>query len=98
MALFDGWFVKKGNPDSERSHLNKILDEIFALIGAGNRGDLIQGSNVTLTGTLTDRLIGTGDVTIAATGGGGDPWDFDEGDSTTVYSVGTIDFDEGDST
>lgn len=95
MALFDGWKLRKANPDTERVHLNKILAEIFALIGVGNRGDLIQGSNVTLTGTLTDRLIGSGDVTIAASGGGGDPWDFDEGTSTTTYTVGTIDFDEG---
>lgn len=34
-------------------------------------GDLIQGTGVTLTGTLTDRLLGTGDITIAASGGGG---------------------------
>lgn len=35
------------------------------------KGSLIQGSNVTLSGTLTDRLLGTGDVTISASGGGG---------------------------
>lgn len=28
MALFDGWFVKKSNPDAERNHLNKILVEV----------------------------------------------------------------------
>lgn len=35
------------------------------------KGDLIQGANVTLTGTLTGRLVGSGNVTIAATAGGG---------------------------
>lgn len=28
MSLFDGWFLKKANPDAERNHLNKILQEI----------------------------------------------------------------------
>ena len=32
-------------------------------------GDLIQGTGVTLTGPLTDRLVGTASVTISATGG-----------------------------
>lgn len=32
---------------------------------------------------------------LEAGGVGGAAWDFDEGDSATVYSVGTIDFDEG---
>lgn len=35
------------------------------------KGNLIQGTNVTLSGTLTNRLVGSGDVTISATGGGG---------------------------
>jgi hypothetical protein len=33
------------------------------------KGDLIAGTNVTLDGDLTDRLVGTGDVTINVTGG-----------------------------
>jgi hypothetical protein len=28
MSLFDGWFVRKANPDAERNHLNKILQDI----------------------------------------------------------------------
>lgn len=32
-------------------------------------GDLIAGSGVILSGTLTDRLVGTGNVTITASGG-----------------------------
>lgn len=32
-------------------------------------GDLIAGSGVLLSGTLTDRLVGTGNVTITASGG-----------------------------
>lgn len=35
-----------------------------------SKGNIVQGSNVTLTGTLTNRLVGSGDVTIAASGGG----------------------------
>jgi hypothetical protein len=35
------------------------------------KGDLIAGTNVSLSGTLTGRLVGTGNVTINSTGGGG---------------------------
>lgn len=35
-----------------------------------SKGSLIQGSGVTLTGTLTGRLVGSGDITIAASGAG----------------------------
>lgn len=34
------------------------------------KGDLIQGTNVTLSGTLTGRLVGTGNITISATAAG----------------------------
>lgn len=34
------------------------------------KGSLVQGTNVTLSGTLTNRLVGSGDITINATGGG----------------------------
>jgi hypothetical protein len=34
-------------------------------------GDIVQGANVTMAGTLEGRLIGPGDVTISASGGGG---------------------------
>lgn len=37
----------------------------------GPVGDLVAGTNITLTGTTAGRLIGSGNVTIAATGGGG---------------------------
>jgi len=33
--------------------------------------------------------------TASTGGGGGDPWDFDEGDAGATYGTGTIDFDEG---
>jgi hypothetical protein len=36
-----------------------------------SKGNLIQGTNVTLSGTLTNRLVGSGDITISASGGGG---------------------------
>jgi hypothetical protein len=45
------------------TYFNAIYEPVFA------KGTLVQGSNVTLTGTLTNRLVGTGNVTIAATGG-----------------------------
>jgi hypothetical protein len=35
------------------------------------KGSLIAGTNVTLGGTLANRLVGSGDVTINSTGGGG---------------------------
>lgn len=37
------------------------------------KGDLIAGTNVTLDGDLTDRLVGAGDVTVNSSGGGGSP-------------------------
>ena len=46
----------------------------YASVGAEqafSKGSLIAGSNVSLSGTLTNRLVGSGDVTISATGGGG---------------------------
>lgn len=36
---------------------------------AFSKGNLVAGTNVTLTGTLTNRLVGSGNVTIAASGG-----------------------------
>lgn len=36
-----------------------------------SKGNIVQGENVTLTGTLTGRLVGPGDIVIAATGVGG---------------------------
>ena len=40
-------------------------------IPEGDRGNLVAGDNITLTGNLTGRLIGAGNVVISATGGGG---------------------------
>jgi hypothetical protein len=53
------------------------------------KGDLIQGTGVTLTGTLTSRLVGTGNVTIAATGTGG-------GQVDTIVAGAGIDVDATD--
>ncbi|MFW6377060.1 MAG: tail fiber domain-containing protein [bacterium] len=44
----------------------QVLSDINAE-EAFSKGDLIQGSNVTLTGTLTNRLVGSGDITIDVT-------------------------------
>ena len=46
---------------------------------AFSKGDLIAGTNVTFSGSGTGRLVGSGNLTINATGGGG---------SGTVTSVG----------
>lgn len=34
MSLFNGWKLRKASPDTERVHLNKILEEISTTIGA----------------------------------------------------------------
>ncbi|MCF0074484.1 hypothetical protein LZD49_28625 [Dyadobacter sp. CY261] len=52
------------------------------------KGSLIQGSNVSLSGTLTNRLVGSGDVTIAVTAV---PWSIITGKPTTVSGYGIAD-------
>lgn len=51
-------------------------------------------------GTLANLLIGAGlavtSGVLSATGGGGSPWEFDEGAAGATYSLGTIDLDGGD--
>jgi hypothetical protein len=47
----------------------------YTLAGLGgepafSKGSLIQGTGITLSGTLSNRLVGTGDITIATSGGG----------------------------
>jgi hypothetical protein len=42
----------------------------YTLVGLGGepsftKGNIVQGAGITLTGTLTSRLVGTGDITIA---------------------------------
>lgn len=46
----------------------KIIDVDLLLTGKENtfaKGSLIQGAGIALSGTLTNRLVGTGDVTVA---------------------------------
>jgi hypothetical protein len=67
--------VGLGNVDNT-SDVNKPISSATqtALDGKENtfsKGSLVQGTNVTLSGTLTNRLVGSGDITISATGGGG---------------------------
>ena len=55
------------------------------------------------SGTATNTTYLRGDgvwvaIAVGSASGSTTPWDFDEGSSGSVYSVGTIDFDEGDST
>lgn len=54
MTLFDGWFVKKANPDAERNHLNKILQAIkTALEGAvaGSVSSVQPGTGIDVDAT-----------------------------------------------
>ncbi|MCF0060116.1 hypothetical protein MUK70_12770 [Dyadobacter chenwenxiniae] len=51
-------------------------------------GSLVQGSNIVLSGTLTDRLIGAGNVTISATA---IPWTIVTGKPTTLSGFGIVD-------
>lgn len=51
-------------------------------------GSLVQGSGVSLTGTLADRLVGTGDVTIALAGPT-EPWTYVKLDTNFSVSSGT---------
>lgn len=50
MSLFDGWFIRKANPDAERNHLNKILQDIKAQLLAAIAG----GVNTVQPGTGID--------------------------------------------
>lgn len=48
-------------------------DQVRSDIGAEaafSKGSLIAGTNITLSGTLANRLVGTGDITVSASGGG----------------------------
>lgn len=51
-------------------------------------GSLVQGSNVVLSGTLTNRLIGSGNVTISATA---IPWTIVTGKPTSLAGFGILD-------
>lgn len=51
-----------------------LRSEIGGKEAAFSKGSIIQGSNVTITGTLTNRLVGSGDITISASGTVGTNW------------------------
>ncbi len=48
----------------------------------------------------TTKTLKRADVTAFGGGGGGPktPWDFEQGASDTIYTVGTVDLENGDST
>lgn len=50
MSLFDGWILRKANPDAERNHLNKILKSIKEQLQAAIAG----GVNTVQPGTGID--------------------------------------------
>lgn len=57
---------------ADQTDLDTTLDGLATSIAgkesAFAKGDLVQGAGVTLTGDLTERLVGTGNITIAAAG------------------------------
>jgi hypothetical protein len=53
---------------------------------ASDKGSLIAGANVTLSGTLENRLVGSGDVTISASSGGGGGSSYIPGESAIAFS------------
>lgn len=54
------------------------------------KGDIIQGSGVSITGTLTNRLVGSGNITISATGSAGYvQWSDTSGQLPTTYRLDT---------
>lgn len=71
----------------------KLTDFNIALNGKENtfsKGSLIAGTGITLSGTLTDRLVGTGNVTISFAGFSGTAGyipQFGSGGTTLVNSV-----------
>lgn len=44
MTLLEGWILKKANPDAERNHLNKILQDIRAGVDDALTVDSLEGS------------------------------------------------------
>lgn len=57
------------------------------------KGNIIQGSNVTISGNLIGRLVGSGNITInaTATGGGSVSWDDITNKPTTLSGYGITD-------
>jgi hypothetical protein len=75
--LLDGqhgaFYLDRGNHTSSQA-ISTVTGLQSALDGketAFSKGSLIQGSGVTLSGTLSNRLVGSGDVTISASLPGG---------------------------
>lgn len=52
MALFFGWKVRKSTPDAERTHLNKILEEISQAVEAGPSTDATGWNYITSEGDV----------------------------------------------
>lgn len=71
--------VAEGN-DSRINNGQTAFTSLSGKENAFSKGDIIAGTNVTLSGTLTGRLVGSGNITINASGG--------SGGGGTVTSVG----------
>lgn len=52
--------------DEDKPVSNATQDSLNLKENAFSKGNLVQGTNVTLSGTLTNRLVGSGNVTINA--------------------------------
>lgn len=57
--------IKRSNRTQERKQINAALAAITT-----SNGNLVAGSGVLLSGVLTNRLLGSGNVTVTVTGGG----------------------------
>ena len=69
MSLFDGWFVRKANPDAERNHLNKILqnikEQLLAAI-AGGVNTVQAGNGIDVDSTDTNNPVVSVEATVLA--------------------------------
>lgn len=67
MTLLDGWLIKKANPDAERNHLNKILQNIRAALDAaiaGGINTIQEGDGINVNSTDSNNPIVSIETTI----------------------------------
>lgn len=69
MSLFDGWFIRKANPDAERNHLNKILqnirEQLLAAI-AGGVNTVQAGNGIDVDATDTNNPVVSVEAAVLA--------------------------------
>ena len=82
-------YATKYRLDTTRTRINTDLN---GKENAFSKGSIIEGSGVSISGTLSNRLVGSGDITISATGSAGYvQWsDTTAGQLTTKYRIDTM--------